>query len=553
MLCGLLLAGCVTLLGVPAVAADEVASYTAETTVEPDGGLRVDATIEPGPGGPTQITQTFQLSEEIAQLREYEYAVEEVEVISGGEPAGEVTGRSGDELTVTMRARDDEPIHLSYVVRGAAIADEGHLTNVHWNLLQGLSTGVNEFTGTVSAPAQFVNFSCNAGAPGAATGCRSARSMPSMVDVPTITDGPRAAGEVVGFRMLFDPNAVAANENINEQWSVGRAFQISGWPLAAAGITLAVGGLLLYLLHRRGGRDAVTTGEVERIADFKAIGLDESRFVLRQNVRPGQVGTLVDERVDPVDVTASILDLAVRGYLRIRELPREGRFHGGEWEIERRDDAPEDDELLPYEEALLEALATDDGEPLKVSQIASIAGDMPRVQSLLYDEVVEQGWYERRPDATRTTWGLAGAILLVLGVLGTLALAAFTSFGLVGIAVILLALGLSHVATEMPARTAEGARALQGLMLLSADLRTHDTDEMPKDRQYEELSKVLPYAVVLGGRERWLKALVAADDDDDADPTDLDWYHAPEDWHLRDLPDSLRNFVLHVEGELFSR
>jgi hypothetical protein len=58
---------------------------------------------------------------------------------------------------------------------------------------------------------------------------------------------------------------------------------------------------------------------------------------------------------------------------------------------------------------------------------------------------------------------------------------------------------------------------------------------------------------VLGGADRWLDALVAADEDADADPTDLSWYHGPDDWHLRDLPDSLRNFVTTVSGLLFRR
>ena len=39
-------------------------------------------------------------------------------------------------------------------------------------------------------------------------------------------------------------------------------------------------------------------------------------------VRPGQIGTLLDEQANPLDVTATIVDLAVRGYLRIEELPR---------------------------------------------------------------------------------------------------------------------------------------------------------------------------------------------------------------------------------------
>ena len=47
---------------------------------------------------------------------------------------------------------------------------------------------------------------------------------------------------------------------------------------------------------------------------------------------------------------------------------------------------------------------------------------------------------------------------------------------------------------------------------------------------------------------------MAADDDPDiADADDLHWYHAPNDWHLADLPDSIGAFVTSVQGQLFSR
>lgn len=59
--------------------------------------------------------------------------------------------------------------------------------------------------------------------------------------------------------------------------------------------------------------------------------------------------------------------------------------------------------------------------------------------------------------------------------------------------------------------------------------------------------------MVLGGYDRWLKALVDADDDEDADLTDLDWYHALADWHLSDLPASLSRLVTTIQGRLFAR
>src|SRR5262249_61116422 len=47
-------------------------------------------------------------------------------------------------------------------------------------------------------------------------------------------------------------------------------------------------------------------------------------FVPPDDIRPGQVGTLIDESADVIDVIATIVDLAVRKYLRIRELRRQG-------------------------------------------------------------------------------------------------------------------------------------------------------------------------------------------------------------------------------------
>ncbi|HUE75845.1 MAG TPA: DUF2207 domain-containing protein, partial [Chloroflexota bacterium] len=43
-----------------------------------------------------------------------------------------------------------------------------------------------------------------------------------------------------------------------------------------------------------------------------------------ENLRPGQMGLLLDETADTLDVTATIVDLAVRGYSRITEIPAAG-------------------------------------------------------------------------------------------------------------------------------------------------------------------------------------------------------------------------------------
>ena len=79
-------------------------------------------------------------------------------------------------------------------------------------------------------------------------------------------------------------------------------------------------------------------------------------FVPPDELRPGQVGTLVDFKANPLDVTATIVDLAVRGYLKIEEIDEASLFQfKHDWKLTKlpkEDDA----ELLPYERTLLDGL-----------------------------------------------------------------------------------------------------------------------------------------------------------------------------------------------------
>ena len=311
-----------------------------------------------------------------------------------------------------------------------------------------------------------------------------------------------------------------------------------------------LGGIALFALHRRAGMDAAAGEAVTRAAEFVPIGAGQSEFRVLGEIRPGHVGTVADERVDPIDISATLVDLAVHGHLRITELPRSSEYAPTEWELSRL--GTSSDALLPFERELLDGITA--AGPVTVSELPGRVSEViGGVQDKLYDEVVRNGWFERRPDATRNRWTQTALGALIGAVVITIVLAAFTTFGLVGLALIALALGLMFVAQELPARTQKGAALLGGLGALRSDLMSYPTDQMPPGRELSELSEVLPYAVVLGGSDRWLDAIVATDLDADPDPDALSWYHGPPHWHLRDLPDSLRNFLTTLSGTLFSR
>ncbi len=273
--------------------------------------------------------------------------------------------------------------------------------------------------------------------------------------MPTFRDGPRGEGEVVAADIGFPAGAVTANEQVEYRWTVGRAFSAKPLPLALALGLLVLGGVALFLLHRRAGADADAGGQIARAGEFVPVGPGQTEFRTVDDVRPGHVGTVADERVDPIDVTATLVDLAVRGHLLITELPRTGEFARTDWEISRLD-APAD-QLLPFETQLLDGIAPG-GSRVLVSELASrVHESIGGVQNALYDEVVAHGWYDRRPDATRNRWTQLALGALIGAVVVTALLAAFTTFGLVGLALVILALGLVFIGQEMPSRIGQGS------------------------------------------------------------------------------------------------
>ena len=537
-------------LSLPAAAdSGTVSEFVASAQLDADGTLHVDQVLTFSGSAPAQLSQTFELKQNVVGNRQYVMKLSDITASAGGKKVTPTESDDGRYHTVTIDTAGTDRAAISYTVTGAVrTIDSG--TALQWPLLQGLSAQVTRFNGTVELPKPFTYLECNAGSPNSPVPCRAAVGGTGEQQLPTFADGPLGAGQIVAVDIGFAPGDVPANEQVKQLWTVGRAFSAKPLPLGLALGLLVLGGLGLVAMHRQTGRDAAANGQPTRPGEFYPVAAGQTEFRVAGDIRPGEVGTMVDERVDPIDVTATLLDLAVRGHLLITELPRTTAYARAEWELTR---LPGTDALHAYEQLLLDTVAPVGG-TVAVSELAGrVKGSIGAIQDRLYDELVSNGWYDRRPDATRTRWSRLGLVGIVAAVVITGLLAAFTEFGLVGLALIVLALGLMFVAQEMPSRTPKGASLLAGLDVLRMELMSHPTDQMPPGTELREISEVLPFAVVLGGADRWLDALVAADHDEAPDPTELTWYHGPDDWHLAHLPDSIRNFITTVSGLLFSR
>ncbi|TCO44142.1 putative membrane protein DUF2207 [Kribbella antiqua] len=528
----------------PAAAADDqITAYAAEATLTKDGALQVKETVDLAAGG-TTFSRTLTTRVRSDAERDRTYGLSDVSATVNGQPAQGFANESVDNARrLTLNVSGKSTIVYSYTVDNV-VADSTEGREVSWPIVQGFGTAIPKAAVTVNVPfATWVT--CIAGRVGSSMPCTSsqlAESAALQID----QNGVPAGGRLTFLTGLSDQATVQPNAEFKTRWTLGRAFTVDSGTLGLAVIVFGIGLLAAAALWFLRGRDAakVGAGAPERPVLDSA---DGPQFAAPDGIRPGQVGTVVDETADVVDITATLLDLAVRNYLTIVELPRQSQFGKLDWELRRLNQGGP--ELLPYEKALLDAVFAD-GDTVVVSTLGpSLRPRLNLVREQLYADVVTQGWFANRPDAVRNRWTTAGVVLLGAGVVLTIVLAIVSKYGLVGFAVMLTGLVLALVGQVAPARTARGAAVLGRVAGLQQYLVDETSADLPQSHRLEFASRCLPYAAVLGLTEKWALEIAATDHDDDPD-AGIGWYSGPEDWHLSDIGESLSNFVTSFGGSL---
>lgn len=469
--------------------------------------------------------------------------------LSGPEgEGGNLVIRIGDpDVTVTGR----QQYTLSYRVVGAVepLADDG--AGLAWDAVgHGWPVPIQQVDVTLTAP-DLAGAWCFEGRSGRDDACEAS------------TEGGRATfsstralqpGEGLTVAVQLPEGTVDARVLVDEKPSLRRSFIGSPWaaPLAAAVLVLGLAGVVA--LAWRQGRDRVHVGGVTshgsldeaRAADRRR-GLLEPRPVPVEyrppdGLRPAQMGLLVDERVDAVDVTATVVDLAVRGHLVIEQVDEGGWFRSGDWRLVRASGA-EDDELLAYERLLLDGLFAD-GDRVLVSDLkGTFARDYERVETAIYADAQSRRWFADRPDHVRSRWVGIGVFVAAAGV-GLAFLLATWRMAVVGIAVALVGLVVAAAHRWMPRRTARGSALLTRTLGFREFVEAAETDRMAFAEAEELFVGYLPYAVVFGVVDRW--AQVFEDLGVDVGSAVGRFYVGPGPFHLMAFSSGLNDFSSSV-------
>ncbi len=241
--------------------------------------------------------------------------------------------------------------------------------------------------------------------------------------------------------------------------------------------------LPFYIIYRwfKTGRDPKGTVGVTTAWYEAPKTPDNKRFLT-----PGEVGTLGDETVDLKDISATIVDLARRGYLRIEEKKKNDYYL-------IRLDGPRTtgpvvqggkEKLLEYEKLLIDKFFKKKTEIRLKGE--HLSGEVEEVKKSLYADVVDEKLFSQNPETTRIIYFVIALVALFTGNLPL----AFVSF---------------IFGRVMPRKTIEGVNAFNVSKSLKNFLTSQERQlKFQADKQMM-FEKLLPYAVAFGVEKIWAR------------------------------------------------
>ena len=227
-----------------------------------------------------------------------------------------------------------------------------------------------------------------------------------------------------------------------------------------------------------------------------------------KDMTPAEVGSLMEDAVHPRDITSTLVDLAVKGYLKIEETEaktfvfshRDYTFHSlqppGSWSS-----------LAAHERVMLKHMFPADATEVRLSDLRNqFYVAIPTIKEDILAELRGKGMYSVDPDSAHA-YVLVGVILTLLpfGIAQLLGIDMLDSPGLL-VASGLIALVIVFLfARIMTAKSLKGVRTKVEILGFQEFINRVDADRL-KRMPPDTFEKFLPYAMALGIENRWAKA-----------------------------------------------
>jgi uncharacterized membrane protein len=286
---------------------------------------------------------------------------------------------------------------------------------------------------------------------------------------------------------------------VREPPATERAAELasSNWPLV---IPIPVFLVALFIWRRRG-----------RDPRRRPIAV---QYEPPKGMTPAEAGTLLDNSADLRDITATMVDLAVRGYLRIEEKDDSklfGLIGGRTYVLHKLDPAADAQGLASHEQRVFDGIFYGRGASVPLSRLQDeFYTELTGIRKRLFDRLLEKGYYHARPDQVRKRWIVAAVILGGLIAIGGGALSAgflMTPAPFIAAGVLVGGI-LLFFSLIMPARTEVGTRALEHVLGFEEFLRRVESEHLKRIiiGHPELFDRYLPFAMAFGVERKWARA-----------------------------------------------
>ena len=232
-----------------------------------------------------------------------------------------------------------------------------------------------------------------------------------------------------------------------------------------------------------------------------------------EDLTPGEVGQLTDNTADITEITATLIGLAVKGYMKIEQTSPKKWFSQAKYSFHSLKKA--DDSLQSHEKTLLELVFPSGtvGQTKKLKDVSktSAVTAVDKAKKSLKELLELKGYYKEQSGGSGTWKNLAvGAGVLGLGT-NVIGLIQGAEIPFVGFSVMSVVIGLAaaYGITRRTVVTESGYdkwAEVEGLKLYLqvAEKYRMQFHEAP-DKSPEHFSELLPYAVALGVEKDWAK------------------------------------------------
>ncbi|HSB07704.1 MAG TPA: DUF2207 domain-containing protein [Thermodesulfobacteriota bacterium] len=271
--------------------------------------------------------------------------------------------------------------------------------------------------------------------------------------------------------------------------------------------------ILIFNHWRRRGRDP-------KVRETLVVQYGPPKFN-DQPLTPAEVGALIDEKLDPRDITSTIVGLAVRGYIKIEETKEEGLiFDKTDYYLKKIKEP--DSNLGLFEVELMKSLFPRNLPGTLVSSLKNkFYTNLPFLKKTLYGELIRKKYFLSNPENVRNSYLVIGVILVVFACFALLFLLSPDSSWKSIFASFLMGAPVIAFAKFMPAKTKSGAMAYMDTLGFQEFMNRAEKDKIERMGDMNLFSKYLPYAIALDVADNWAKAFEGIYQDRP------DWYVSP--------------------------